>query len=153
MRYGWLPSRTPSHCACGSSFSVDHALSCAKGGFPSIRHNEVRDLTAELLTEVCHDVQVEPHLQSLNTETFHRKTANVQDGARLDISMNGFWDGRFEKCYIDIRVFNSLAPSNSGSSLQSTYRKHESLKKRAYKSHLREVEHSSFTPLVFSASG
>ena len=50
---------------------VDHALSCPKGGFLSIRHNEVRDLTADLLTEVCHDVEVEPHLQPLNTETFH----------------------------------------------------------------------------------
>jgi len=69
-----MPSRTPTHCACDSSFSVDHALSCSKGGFPSIRHNEVRDLTAELLTEVCHDVEVEPHLQSLNDEKFHYKT-------------------------------------------------------------------------------
>jgi len=68
-----------------------------KGRIPSICLNEVRDLTAELLTEVCHDVEVEPHLQPLNDETFHYKTTNVQDGAHLDISMNGFWDGRFEK--------------------------------------------------------
>jgi len=69
LRYGWPLYRTSSHCACGSTFSVDHALSCPKGGFPSIRHN-VRDLTAELLTEVCHDVEVEPHLQPQNTKTF-----------------------------------------------------------------------------------
>ena len=56
LRYGWLPLRTPAHCACGSSFSVDHALSCPKGGLPSIRHNEIRDLTAKLLTEVCSQV-------------------------------------------------------------------------------------------------
>lgn len=153
LRYGWLPSRTPSHCACGSSFSVDHALSCPKGGFPSIRHNEVRDLTADLLSEVCHDVEVEPNLQPLNDETFQYKTSNTQDGARLDISMNGFWGGRYEKCYTDIRVFNPLAPSNNGSSIQSCYRKHESVKKRAYESRIREVEHSTFTPLVFSATG
>jgi len=69
-----------------------------------------RDLTAELLTEMCCDVEVEPHLQPLNTETFHYKTANAQDGGRLDISMNGFWGGCFEKCYTDIRV-NPLAAS------------------------------------------
>ena len=64
--------------------------------------------------------------------------------------MNGFWDGRFEECYTDIaRVFNPLATSNSGSNLQSSYRKHESLKNE---SRLQEVEHSSFAPLVFSAS-
>ena len=93
-------------------------------------------MTAELLTEVCRDVEVEPHLQLLNTETFHYKTANVQDGACLDISMNGFWGGHFEKYYTDIRVFNPLATSKSGLYLQSTYRKHEFLKKRAYKSQL-----------------
>ena len=26
-----------------------------------IRHNEIRDLTASLMLEVCHDVQIEPH--------------------------------------------------------------------------------------------
>ena len=148
-----MPSRTPSHCACGTNFSVDHALSCPKGGFPSIRHNEVRDITAELLSEVCHEVEVEPHLQPLSDERFQQKTANTQDGARLDIAMNGFWSGRYEICYTDVRVFNPLAPSNSGTTLQSCYRKHEITKKRAYKLRIREVEHSSFTPLVFSASG
>ena len=54
LRYGWVPSHISSHCVCGQSFSVQHALSCPKGGFPSIRHNELRDLTASLLKETCH---------------------------------------------------------------------------------------------------
>jgi len=53
--------------------SVDHALSCSKDGFPSIRHNEVRDLTAELLSEVCYAAEIEPHLELLNDETFNRR--------------------------------------------------------------------------------
>ena len=32
-------------------------------------YNEIRDLTATLLTEVCNDVQVEPELQEIATET------------------------------------------------------------------------------------
>ena len=60
LRYDWPLHRTPSHCAYGTIFLVDHALSCPKGGLPSLRHNEIRDLTARLLTEVCHQVQVEP---------------------------------------------------------------------------------------------
>ena len=46
----WLdtPGRLPAKCACGAVFSVEHALSCPKGGFPSIRHNEIRNLTATL---------------------------------------------------------------------------------------------------------
>ncbi len=33
---------------------------CHMGGFPTIRHNEIRDITASLLTEVCHNVATEP---------------------------------------------------------------------------------------------
>ena len=35
------------HCACDTKFSVEHSFTCPKGGFPSIRHNEleIRDLT------------------------------------------------------------------------------------------------------------
>ena len=46
LRYGWLPQHVLTNCACGNSFSVEHALSCPKGGYPTIRHNEIRDLTA-----------------------------------------------------------------------------------------------------------
>ena len=28
LRYGLVPSRTPTTCACGTSFSVEHVLSC-----------------------------------------------------------------------------------------------------------------------------
>ena len=54
--YGWSPLRVPSLYACGSSFSVEHVLSCPKGGLPSLRHNDIRDLTTSLLTEVCSQV-------------------------------------------------------------------------------------------------
>ena len=52
-----------------------------------------------------------------------------------------------------MRVFNPLAPSNCRSSLSTTYRRHEATKKRSYEQRVREIEHGSFTPLVFSASG
>jgi len=56
LRYDWKLSHTPSNCACGKKFTVEHAFTCPKGCFPILRHNEIRDLTANLLTEVCHDV-------------------------------------------------------------------------------------------------
>ena len=143
----------PSHCVCGQPFSVQHALSCPRGGFPSIRHNELRDLTASLLKETCHGVATEPSLQPITSETFNAATVNTQDGARLDIVANGFWGGAFERAFFDVRVFNPFAPSNRHSSLASSYRHHESLKKRLYERRVREVEHSSFTPLVFSLTG
>ena len=88
-RYNWQPCRMPPSCTCGSNFTIKHSMSCPKGGFPSVRHNEIRDLTANLLTEVCHDVYVEPDLQPLMGEQLVNATANTQDGARLDIAANG----------------------------------------------------------------
>lgn len=70
-----------------------HALSCPKGGFPSIRHNEIRDLTANLLTEVCNDVCIEPELLPIDGEVFTGASSYSQDGARLDITANGIWGG------------------------------------------------------------
>ena len=47
---------------------IIHSLTCKTGGFPAIRHNEVRDITTSLLSEVCHGVTIEPHLQPLTGE-------------------------------------------------------------------------------------
>ena len=47
-------------------------FSCPLGAFPTcsvIRHTDVLDLTAKLLSEICHDIQVKPHLQPLTDET------------------------------------------------------------------------------------
>lgn len=52
FRYGWTPSELTVNCDCGKNFTIKHPLSCAKGGFPSLRNNEVRDITASLLIEV-----------------------------------------------------------------------------------------------------
>ena len=126
---GWTPSRLPSKCECGNSVNVGHALSCAKGGFPSLRHNEIR-------------------------EQLNGASANSQDGARLDVSANGVWGSRFQKTYFDMRVvFNPLTPSNRNQALAAVYRKHELEKKQAHQQRIQEVEHSSFTPLVLSTTG
>ena len=92
-------------------------------------------------------------LQELTGELMSRHTAITMEGARFDIAANGFWGGRFERTFFDIRVFNFYASSNRQSSIDKCYRKHELEKKWAYEQRIREVEHSSFTPLVLSASG
>ena len=89
IRYGWAISRLPEKCSCGVSFDLNHALSCKKGGFITIRHNHIRNITASLMKEVCHDVRVEALLQKLTGEINVEKTANNNDAARLDISARG----------------------------------------------------------------
>ena len=91
LRYGWHPPNLPSHCVCSQKFTVEHALSCPRGRFPSIRHNELRDITAEMMKEVCHSVGTEPHLQPVTEEQLSYRTANREDSARLDVAATNFW--------------------------------------------------------------
>ena len=81
LRYGRDPVKLPSRCACGENFNVAHALHCPKGGYTHIRHNDIRDSFANLLNEVCNDVEVEPCLQSLQGETFANRTTTIDDDA------------------------------------------------------------------------
>ena len=75
-------TRLPENCVCGVKFGLQHALSCKKGGFVTIRYNQVRNITATLLNEICNDVQIEPQLQILSGEHFDAKTANKHEDAR-----------------------------------------------------------------------
>ena len=120
--------------------------------FITIRHNEIRDLTANLLSEVCNDVTVDPHLAQVTGERFKNKTANDSDEARLDVSARGFWV-RGCKAYMDIRVFNPVAKSYSNQTLKAAHLQNEREKKRQYNERVLQIEHGSFTPLVFSCLG
>ena len=107
MRYGWHPGHLPTECVCGKQFTVDHALSSLCGGLPSLRHNEIRDVTADLLNEVCHKVSTETELQPLSGELLSHETANTEDGARLDVKAQGFWGDRRQCAFFDV-VFLTL---------------------------------------------
>ena len=152
LRYGWNLNNTPQSCNCGTSFSVDHAMTCHMGGIPTIRHNEIRDITATLLTEVCHNVATEPLLQPLTNESFNHRSANTEPNARLDIRARGFWNTG-QDAFFDVRVFHPNASSYRSMTTTAAYRKHESTKKREYAQRVREVEHGVFTPLVFTTTG
>ena len=119
------------------------------GGFLTIRHNEIRDITASLLTEICHNVPTEPPLQPLTGETLSARSANTDDNARLDIRARGFWN-HHQDAFFDVRVFYPNTPSNHST---NAYRRHEQAKKREYGQRVREVERGVFTPLVLSANG
>ena len=91
LRYDWEITDTPKVCVCGDQFNVDHAMVCRRGGYIIQRHNELRDLEAEMLSMVCNDVEIEPVLQEITGETLNRG-ANRAPDARLDISARGFWE-------------------------------------------------------------
>ena len=65
LRSNWHPTHMHTNCVCVATFIAEHVLSYPRGGFPFIHHNEIRDLSASLLTEVCNDIHIEPDLQPL----------------------------------------------------------------------------------------
>ena len=64
---------------------------CQRDGLIIQRHNEIRDLEAELVDMVCYDVAIEPTLQPLAGEELNRGT-NTAPYARLDVYCRGFWE-------------------------------------------------------------
>ena len=81
-----------------------------------VRHNEIRDITAEWLDRVRHDVVIEPPLQPLTGENVIPATTNRQDDARADIHARGFW-GRRQSAFFDVRVFHPNAVTTTPVSL------------------------------------
>ena len=61
LRYGWPIANLPTACGRGSTFTIQLSMFCKKGVFICIRHIDVRDLTAKLLSEICHDVRLNLH--------------------------------------------------------------------------------------------
>ena len=153
LRYGWPIPGLPVSCSCGEGFSVQHAMSCKKGGFVTLRHNEVRDITATLLSDLCKDVEIEPSLLTLNGEQHTmRKTAKTNDEVRLDICARSFWVSG-ERAFFDVRVFDPDARRYSKQTLKQCYSMNENEKKRHYNTRIMEVDQGSFTPLVFTVAG
>ena len=151
LRYDWAIPDSPSVCVCGCDFNADHAMICQRGGLIIQRHNEIRDLEAELLDMVCHDVAVEPTLQPLTGEELNRG-ANTAPDARLDVHCCGFWE-RQRAAFFDIRVCHPNADSYRDLTPNQVYKRHEDEKKRKYASRVLEVEQGTFTPLVFTTTG
>ena len=125
-----------------------HSQACTNLHLPSIRHNELRDMMAGFLTEVCHNVGIEPPLQPLTGEHLTLRSANKEDGARLDIAADNFWGRDRNYAIYDIRVFSPFAQSHQNAFLSQCYKKKEQEKKGAYDQLVREMEHG-----VFSMSG
>ena len=70
------------------------------------------------------------------------RTANTDDGARVDIRARCFWNGQ-QDAFFYVRVFYPLAEPRIR--LQA--------KKREYGERIRNVEHGVFTPLILSTTG
>ena len=69
-------------CPLNLEFDIQHSISCKKVGFifirPLIRHNNLRELTANMMSEVCKDTEIEP--KQGRTSNNSNESANGSSG-------------------------------------------------------------------------
>ena len=148
LRYGWQIPDTPVLCGCGDDNTIDHILTCKRGGYVSMRHNALRNIEGELLRNVCKDVKIEPQLIPNQNEN----AGSNAEGARLDISAIGLWSS-YERTFFDVRVTHPTAISHIKKPLPYLYIENENQKKSMYNERVLNVEKATFTPLVFTTTG
>ena len=135
LRFGLTPTSLPHRCeGCGQRFSVEHAMSCKKGGLVMLRHNDVAAewhhlcaqgltpaaITDEPLNHTCRDVQ----------QTGARGT-EPEPELRGDVAAHGFWR-RGTTAIFDIHVTDTDAPTYRGVTPAKVLKRHELEKKTKY---------------------
>ena len=140
----------PTSCVCGAAMTIDHALTCPCGGYPIARHNEVRDVIADVMREVVSDVEVELQLLPYADEHLEGRTTNCFPEVHGDIRARGFWT-RQQDAFFDIRVTHPKDSLLSGSDVLRQLGRNEREKKTPI---LRENKHCGpwcfHAPCVFN---
>ena len=86
LRYGWEITNLPTTCPCGSKFNIQNSMSFKKAGFISVWYRDLRDRTANMMSEVYKDTKIEPKLAPLSGEELYGRTSNNLNEARIDIA-------------------------------------------------------------------
>ena len=102
-----------------------------------MRHNNLRDLNAEFMKEVCRDVVTEPQLIVLDDEDIQQGTK--ADRAAPDISSRGLWS-TFEGTFFDVRVLHPNCRSYINKEMNKIYQDHENEKMKKYNERILTVE-------------
>ena len=72
--------------------------------------------------------------------------------ARPKVRVKGFWC-HGHNAFFDIRVTNVKSDSQHNLTAAKVYTKHQAGKKKNYNQRIMQVEHGTFTPLIFSVHG
>ena len=114
-----------------------------------MRHDNVRDFEANLLRKICNDVETEPRLQPLEGEGVNGLAG---DDARPDIRARSAWRNA-QNAFFDVCITNTDCASQRHLSDEQILRIHENDKKRSYNDRIMNIEHGTFTPLVYTVNG
>ena len=174
LRYGWAFGALPKHCdGCGAKFTVEHALTCKKGGLVLNRHNEVRDELGYLACQAINpsSVRDEPIINigrganssglpdKAKTQQTTKATPNkspdpTTDGQpfdRGDLLIRSLFDKQ-TSCVIDVRITDGDSPSRLSSSPAKVILSQEKEKKRKYLTACLE-QRRHFAPYVCDVYG
>jgi hypothetical protein len=156
LRFGLSPLSLPQRCeGCKQRFTVEHAMSCKKGGLIMLRHNELSAEWSSLCAQGLSPSAVsdEPliHNGQGRPAGGSNQRTEVAPELRGDVAAHGFWR-RGTTAVFDIRVTDTDAPSNRGSAPKAILARHEEEKKKKYLPAC-ERQRKHFTPLVFSVDG
>ena len=125
---------------------VRHALNCKKGGFVAIRHNNIRDYEPNLLAKIHTDVETNLLFDQLKKELLMEYLVIMLDRAR-GVSRDG------QNAFFDVRITNTNSVSQNNVKTEEVLLRFEKEMKQEYNRRIMNVEHGTFTPLVFSVSG
>jgi len=170
LRYGMRPKGLPHHCdGCSAGFTVEHALSCKKGGLVGQRHDDVRDELAHLCTLALSDsrVKIEPEIfYRSDTRASQPRTGCkctgldtagktickcLGDEARGDVAVHGFWK-MARTTVFDVRVTDTDAPSYGNTASDKILESAAKQKRSKYEEACTE-RRRDFTPMVYSVDG
>ena len=105
MTYG----RPNSDFISSTRRSLNHLLCYARKLKILIRHNKIQDTFAKIKHDVCYDVEVEPTLQLLKSESLIIKTNSTDENAQLDNKANVQRGSKFNRYFFVVKIFYPLA--------------------------------------------
>ncbi|KAL7474165.1 hypothetical protein ACHAW6_000158, partial [Cyclotella cf. meneghiniana] len=160
IRYGKRPANLPDHGdGCESGLTLEHGLSCKKGGLVGIRHDDVRNEWAHLCSIALTDsrVVIKPAIfygngilagatnaanATTNATTATNRATTLGDEARGDVLAHSFWN-RGRGTVFDIRICDTDSRSYGATSSTKILEQHAKEKKDKYEAHASNADETS----------
>ena len=146
QRYGKQPLGLPVNCdGCGKPFSLQHGLSCMKGGLVKQGHDNLRDECIKLSEMAWGGVTSEPLIKE--------ESGRCKEELRADFCVRGVWEGN-RTAFFDNRILDADAKCRleRNISWKTALKSAAEEKKRKYRNVCEDIR-SSFTPLVITIDG
>ena len=89
LQYGWKMTNLPITCSCWNKFDIQASMICEKGGFISIKCNDLPDVTTNMMSGKCKDTKTEPNSTYLSGEELHGRTSNNSNQLKVEIRYLG----------------------------------------------------------------